>query len=170
MHRNVWINYMLAHNRTGLDSKIFSSLLDSLGIKDLKILKKNDDLVERVVEICKMSKMKLLMEIRDKYNFDVQNCSNGDIWIDGDDAVEGLTPDWIKKGQLPYSGWYLKFNGEDNEFEPWARNMLFQEVRINMWLRYMEHKLDSVSEKNPFELKQQDSLPWPWGGSGGNYL
>lgn len=169
MHKKVWIKYMLAHSLTGLDSKVFNSLLDPLSIKELKILKKNEDLIERVTDICKMSKMKLLVEIRDKYGFEVSNCQNGDVWIDGAASNEGLTPDWIKKGQLPFSGWYMRFNGDDSEFVPWARNMLFQEVRINMWLRYMEHKLDKVSTKsNPFELEQQGS-PF-WKGSGGNYI
>ena len=101
----------------------------------------------------------------------MQNCNNGDVWIDISEDVEKLTPEWITKGQLPYSGWYLTFNGDDNEFMPWARNMLLQEVRINGWIRYMEHNLDvaATGGKNPFEIAAQ--LPTvPWGGSGGNYL
>lgn len=166
--KKTWINYMIAHNRVGLNSEIFNSLLDPLPIRQLRILKKNDDLVERTTEICKMTKMGLLIELRDKYGFEITNCQNGDVWIDGDASNDGLTPDWIEQGQLPFAGWYMKFNGEDNEFEPWARNMLFQEVRTNMWIRYMEHKIAEASKKtqNPFE--QQQSLPW--NGSGGNYL
>lgn len=171
MYKKVWINYMLGHNKPGLDSEVFNDLLDTLSVKELKILKRQEDLIERVVEICKMTKIVLLKTIREDYGFDVQNCNNGDIWIDASEDVANLTPEWIKKGQLPYSGWYLTFNGDDNEFMPWARNMLLQEVRINGWTRYMEHKLDvaATGKKNPFEIGAQ--LPMvPWGGSGGNYL
>ncbi len=171
MYKKVWINYMLGHNKPGLDSDVFNDLLDQLGVKELKILKRHDDLIERVVEICKMTKMALLQTIRNNYGFEVQSCNNGDVWIDVDDSVEALSPEWITKGQLPYSGWYLTFNGDDNEFVPWARNMLLQEVRTNGWMRYMEHKLDVAAGKikNPFEITAE--LPMvPWGGSGGNYL
>ena len=170
MYKKVWINYMLGHNKPGLDSEVFNALLDSLGVKELKILKRHDDLVERVVEICKLSKMGLLKTIRNDYGFDVQNCNNGDVWISVPEETEKLTPEWIEKGQLPYCGWYLTFNGDDNDFVPWARNMLLQEVRTNGWVRYMEHKLDvAAGTKNPFEITA--ALPMtPWGGSGGNYL
>jgi hypothetical protein len=171
MHKKVWINYMLGHNKPGLDSKVFNSLLDQLAVKELKVLKRHDDLVARVVEICKLTKMGLLKAIRDDYKFEVQNCQNGDVWVDASDSVDGLTPDWIDKGQLPHCGWYLTFNGDDSEFVPWARNLLLQEVRVNAWMRYMEHKLDVASGKsgnaqNPFEMGPQ----LPWVGSGGNYL
>jgi hypothetical protein len=170
MHKKIWINHMLIHNKSGLDSKVFNELLDSLGVKELKILKRYDDLVARVVGICKMTKIDLLKTIRDDYRFDAQNCNNGDIWVDASDTAEDLTPEWITEGQLPHCGWYLTFNGEDNEFVPWARNILLQEVRINGWVRYMEHKLDAVAGKrNPFEIPA--TIPgMPWAGSGGNYL
>lgn len=171
MYKKVWINYMLGHNKPGLDSKVFSELLDTLGVKELRILKEHDDLSERVVGICKMTKMALLKALRDNYGFNVQSCNNGDVWVEASEDVEALMPKWITKEQLPYSGWYLTFNGEDNDFVPWARNMLLQEVRINGWIRYMEHKLDAATtgKKNPFEIEAQ--LPMvPWGGSGGNYL
>ena len=171
MHKKVWINYMLGHNKPGLDSEVFNDLLDSLSVKELKILKRHDDLVKRVVEICKLTKMGLLQTIREDYGFDIQNCNNGDVWIEASEVVENLTPKWITKGQLPHCGWYLTFNGDDNEFAPWARSMLLQEVRINGWIRYMEHKLDvaTASKKSPFEIGAQ--LPtMPWVGSGGNYI
>lgn len=172
MYKKVWINYMLG-NKAGLDSEVFNELLDSLSVKELKILKRHEDLIDRVVEICKMSKMELLQTIRNSYGFDVQNCNNGDVWIDATEEVEALTPEWIKKGQLPYSGWYLTFNGDDNAFVPWARNMLLQEVRANGWMRYMEHKLDLAAGekknlKNPFEISAELPIV-PWYGSGGNY-
>lgn len=171
MYKKVWINYMLGHNKPGLDSAVFNTLLDQLAVKELKVLKRHDDLVERVIEICKLTKMGMLKTIRDDYKFEVTNCENGDVWIDASDSCEGLTPDWIKPQQLPHCGWYLSFNGDDNEFMPWARNMLLQEVRVNAWMRYMEHKLDVASGKpgktqNPFEMGPQ----LPWVGSGGNYL
>lgn len=174
MHKKVWINYMFAHNKTaGLDSKVFNDLLDPLTAKELKILKKNEDLIARVTEICKLSKMAMFKHIKTDYDFEISNCSNGDIWVDASDVTDKLVPDWIKPGQLSHSGWYLSFAGVENEFMPWARNLLLQEVRVNMWLRYMEHKLDmATSKKNPFEVNAQVNLPWVGDsfGSGGNYV
>jgi hypothetical protein len=172
MNKKVWINYMLGHNKPGLDSKMFSGLLDTLGVKELRILKKHDDLIERVVEICKFTKMGLLKTIRNDYKFEIQNCQNGDVWIEGGESVEKLTPSWISKGQLPYAGWYLTFNGENDSFSPWARRILLQEVRINLWLRYMEHKIEIASikpekTKNPFEPATQVYGP---GSAYGNYV
>lgn len=163
---------MFEHNKAGLDSKVFNTLLNTLGVKELKILKRHDDLIERVVEICKLTKMGLLKTIRNDYKFDVQNCRNGDLWIEADESIGKLTPDWIKKDQLPYSGWYLTFNGNDNNFSSWARNLLLQEVRFNVWMRYMEYKMDIASRKkdntkNPFE--RADDLSWISQGFG-NYI
>jgi hypothetical protein len=177
MYKKVWINYMLARNKTGLDSKIFNELLDPLTAKELKILKKNGDLVTRVTEICKLTKMGMFKHIKNDYGFEITNCQNGDVWIDASDTTDTLVPEWIKEGQLTHSGWYLTFAGDENEFMPWARNLLLQEVRVNMWLRYMEHKLDLLvksnhSKKNPFEVNAKVSLPWVGDsfGSGGNYV
>lgn len=172
MHKKVWINYLFGHDKTGLDYKIFNTLLDSLGVKELKILKRHDDLIERVSEICKLTKMGLLKTIRNDYKFDIQNCQNGDLWIEAGESIDKLTPDWIKKGQLPYSGWYLTFNGDDNNFSSWARNLLLQEVRFNVWMRYMEYKMDIASRekentKNPFE--SEDDFSWISQGFG-NYI
>ena len=170
MHKKVWINNILLYNKAGLDSEVFNGLLNSLSVRELKVLKKNGDLIERVVEICKLTKMGLLKTIRGDYGFDIQNCENGDVWISAAEDVENLTPEWITKGQLPFHGWYLSFNGEDNTFVPWAQNMLLQEVRINGWQRYMEHKLEiATSNKNPFEIGARIPVT-PQGGSGGNYL
>lgn len=172
MYKKIWIKYMLSQDKTGVDSKVFNELLDSLSAKELKILKKNEDLVTRVTDICKLSKMSMFKHIKTDYGFKIDNCSNGDIWVDAGDVTDPLVPEWIKAGQLAHSGWYLSFAGVENEFMPWARSLLFQEVRVNMWLRYMEHKLDmATSKKNPFEVNAQVSLPWAGPvGSGGNYI
>ena len=173
MNKKIWINYMLKSNEPGLDSKMFSGLLDTLGVKELRILKKNEDLIDRVMEICKFTKMGLLKTIRNDYKFEIQNCQNGDVWLEAGDSVEELTPSWIRKGQLPYAGWYLTFNGDNDTFSPWARSMLLQEVRVNLWVRYMEHKIKVASIKpekikNPFESEKQPAIGS--GGAYGNYI
>lgn len=160
---------MLSQNKTGVDSKVFNELLDVLSAKELKILKKNEDLITRVTEICKLSKMSMFKHIKTDYGFKIDNCQNGDVWIDASEVTDPFVPEWIKPKQLVHSGWYLSFSGVENEFMPWARNLLLQEVRVNMWLRYLEHKLEmAANKKNPFEVNAQVSLPWA--GSGGNYI
>lgn len=177
--KKVWINYMLAHNRTGLNSEIFNQLLDPLPVKELKILKKNDDLIEEVVAICKMTNTQLIKRLRDEYGFEISDCQNGDLWIDATDVNEPLTPEWVKKQTLPYEGWYLTTEDSSEQvlepFAPWARQLLLQEVRINGFMRYFKHKLAVASEKkvkNPFEEAgaATGSLSLPWRRSGGNYI
>jgi hypothetical protein len=172
MSKKVWINYMLGHNKPGLDTEIFNGLLDPLTTRELKIMKKNEDLLNRVIEICKLTKMAMLKHIRDDYGFKIDDCQNGDLWIDASDACEGLMPAWADQIVLPHTGWYLSFQEDDDDFMPWARNLLLQEVRINMWMRYYEHKLDlaaASSKKNPFEVTAQVDVELPWNGYG-NYL
>ena len=49
----------------------------------------------------------------------------------------------------------LEVVATSGEFEVWARHFLAQEVRINIWIRYMEHKKKNlVRQEDPVLLGQ----------------
>ena len=155
-------------NPDNFNEHAFSAILDEASVDELQILRKNEDLMARVQEISRMDKKALSKCIREEHNFSIDDCNNGDIWIDASTAAERFLPSWVGGSQLPYCGWYLEFEkGEENDFTTWARNLLFQEVRVNIWIRYMEHKIDLLAKhKNPFQLGSSNRLI----GSGGNYI
>ncbi len=176
MNKRIWINFMASKNREA-DSSLIKELLEPLPLKELKIIKKYPELVARVGEICRYSKTQMAAHLREAYDIDTTSCQNGDVWVQADE-VDDLQPDWStrEKGgtgvRLPYNGWYLTHAGEENEFMPWARALLFQEVRENGWMNYMEHKLKIAAGKkntNPFEEDVAAAMGVPWYGSGGNY-
>lgn len=158
MGRRTWINYMLESSRqNSTRTGIFNELLEPLPLKELKILRKNPDLLERVWAICTYTKHGLREHIRDCHAFGIVEGAAGDVWVESK-IPDALIPGWIStdledgKVKLPFAGWYLTFSRKDNAFEPWARSLLLQEVRTNLWMRYMEHKLETASgRKNPFD-------------------
>lgn len=145
MNRMIWINHMTMGS-TPMNGKVFRELLDGISTKELRILHKNQDLIDRVKEISNMTREQLVAAVKDGYGLEVTDCMNGDLWV-GTDDLEKVTPAWTK-GKLPYGGWYLTFQQQDNDFDPWARYFLMQEVRTYIWSRYMEKKLgEKVSQK-----------------------
>lgn len=137
--RAILINRVMAAG-TPVQGRVFQELLDPFSDKEVAILHKNQDLVDRAKEISCMTREQLLATIKDGYGLEVTDCENGDLWITAD-ALVGVTPAWTK-GKLPYGGWYLTFQQSDNDFDPWARHFLMQEVRTYIWSRYMEKKLE----------------------------
>lgn len=116
---------------------VFQVLLDGLSAKELRILRKHEDLSDRVLIISKTPYTTLLNTIKESYGLLVENYHSGGVWI-STELLQDSIPDWHKS---THSGWYLTAN--QGEFEVWARHFLMQEVRINIWLRYVEHKKNS---------------------------
>ena len=115
--------------------KTFQALLDDFSTKELTILKKHSDLLDKVRWISKLNLVQILAELKDEYDLEIDTYHNGDYFI-STEKLEDAIPDWF---QSNHCGW---FKGPA-EFEVWARSLLVQEVRINIWIRYCEHK------KNP---------------------
>lgn len=153
MNKTMWVNSMIL-GLTGANAAVFRKLVADLNSKELVALRRNEDLVARVKEISSMSQEQLVQEISEGYGLEVTSCMNGDVWI-GTDALDDFRPDWaVKNRQLPFAGWYLTYEPQDNEFEPWARAFLMQEVRIEVWARYLEKKIQKSEESH-----QQDVGP-----------
>lgn len=120
----------------------FQNLLDGLSTKELRILRKHEDLCDRISEITKLTDKALLETLKGDHKLVVENYHDGGIWV-GTDPLLGNFPAWHKS---THCGWYLTAKG--GEYEDWARNFLMQEVRINIWIRYMEHKKGSNRQED----------------------
>ena len=115
----------------------YQRLLNGLSVKEIQILKRHPDLIAKVHEITKFTQVQISAELREEYDLEVDEYLTRDQWI-GTEKLEECLPDWFTS---VHCGWYI--SSHDNEFEEWGRNFLMQEVRMNIWLRYLEHK------KNP---------------------
>jgi hypothetical protein len=176
MPNKTWIKYMLFASGTAR-SEAATELLEHLPLRELKVLHKNSDLVDEIIRICKLTKEELVTELRDRRGFSFTSCGNGDLWVDGEPAEslvpKGLSFDGSPGGvKLPFPGWYLTYlDGPEagNEFVPWARNILLSEIRINLWMRYLEHKVSTTSgAENPF--KRAATSPSDEDPGYGNYI
>lgn len=128
---------------------IFQGLLDGLSLKELKILRNHEDLLSRLLKISKMSDAELLEIIQEDYNLLSVDLCDGNVWVDTDSLQDNI-PEWFNS---THCGWHLDVQA--GEFEVWARHFLAQEVRINIWIRYMEHKKKNlVKQEDPVLLGQ----------------
>ena len=114
----------------------YQLLLDGLSTKEILILKKHPDLISWVQEITRMTTVQIIAELQDGFNLEVDEYPTGDLWVNTE-KLESFIPDWFTTS---HCGWYK--DARNGEFEEWAKNFLMQEVRINIWLRYLEHKED----------------------------
>jgi hypothetical protein len=130
----------------------FQNLLEGLSLKELRILRRYPDLSARVGEIARMTTPELIEALSEDYKLNPIDCHGGDVWITTR-KLEDSVPDWFA---TEHTGWMVSLT--DGEFDAWAQHFLMQEVRINIWIRYMEYK-----KKNP--TKQGNSSP-----GHGNYL
>jgi hypothetical protein len=111
---------------------IFQGLLDGLSSEELVFLQKNSDLIKRVRAIAEMSVIEILREFREEYDLDVEQQGDGDFWV-STEKLEDAIPDWFPSDHV---GWFKK----PGDFQEWAQKFLMQDVRINIWVRYLEHK------------------------------
>jgi hypothetical protein len=123
--------YNMGHGDNG-----YQTLLDGMSTKEILILKKHPDLIDKVKDITKMTLLQLLAELKDEFNLEVDQYNSNDQWISTEN-LEDAIPEWFTTN---HCGWFK--DSRDDEFLDWARNFLMQEVRINIWLRYLEHKKD----------------------------
>lgn len=137
------VNMYPYHNKRAMafnmsrGDKGFQNLLDGLSAKEVIILRKHSDLIDQVRDIVKMTSIQLQAELREEYNLEIDQYHSNDVWV-STEKLEDAIPDWFTTS---HCGWFK--NSRDGEFEDWARNFLMQEVRMNIWIRYLEHK------KNP---------------------
>ena len=133
----------IAFNMSKGDSGM-QDLLKTLTSKELKILRNYEDLGDRVLAISKMDSQELIDELRDVHDLDIEFHGAFDIWI-STEHVEDALPEWFSS---EHYGWFR--SQKEDEFLKWAKNFLLQEVRINIWIRYMEYKKDNPNAWDHF--------------------
>lgn len=140
-------------------------LLEKLNNDELKILVKYPDLLERVKTIAKMSDFCLDHLIRTNYGFRIDSWAAGDYLLSVSELGQ-RAPDWC---QSEHVGWTFH-TGDVPQFCKWARDFLMQEVRINVWMRYIEYKKAAL-KSNTLEIDPADILAAAAGfGHFGSYL
>ncbi len=139
--------HAMVHNMVGGDSE-YQALLNGLSTREIRILRGHPDLVDTVQGIIKMTSVQLLAELKE-YKLEVDQYPTQDMWISLENLEECI-PDWFSTNHY---GWFV---GSGDNFQEWARNFLMQEVRINIWVRYL------------MDRKEDKSLSWV--GSGSNYV
>lgn len=140
IHRGAVIRNMAA--RHNYDSEV-QRLLHHLNAKELQILQKNLDLVDRVSEVSKLDAKDLREILVIDYDLEVE-AHTGSIWISCTDIAKRV-PENLANSHV---GWW--FEGEP-EFVAWARDFLMQDIRINIMLRYIEHKREEAKSSGPLQ-------------------
>jgi hypothetical protein len=167
----IWINSMLASSMKtpGLNPKVFREMLSSISARELKILIKHKDLIADAMKISGMDKHQLGNKVTTECLLQIEHCTGtcvGDVWIEVDkERAKDFIPDWMTKywnDKLPYQGWYMTYECDENDFVPWARDLLLQSVRIGIWERYLEYKQEKARRSSASDAGRR--IP------GGNYL
>lgn len=117
------------------DSTAFQDLVKGLSIKELNILRKHSDLLARVRRLSQLNTVQLMAELQEEYDLEIDSYPNGNHFV-GSEKLDAAVPSWVQSSP---SRWFQDLS----EFDTWAQEFLMQEVRINIWIRYCEHK------KNP---------------------
>ena len=115
-------------------SSEYQRLLSGFSHKEINILQRHSDLIVRLREISKIDETAAKLELREEYDLEIDEYLSEDCTITTE-KLEDAIPKWFSSN---HCGWFM--NDFDGNFLEWARNFLAQEVRMNIWLRYLEHK------------------------------
>jgi hypothetical protein len=149
IHKNTYVNNLFIPHGCDKETR---DLLCKLPLKELDILVKHMDILERVKNIAKMSSLHLDHLMTSQYGLKVDAWSDGDYYL-GVTNIEDRAPRWWHSDHI---GWTFH-TGDTAQFCAWARDFLMQEVRINIWIRYFEHKKAELKSK-PLEVDPADIL------------
>jgi hypothetical protein len=108
----------------------FRKLIDDLTLEELKILKLDEDLIQRTKDIFKLDAEGLREYMVKNWGLLVESCQNDDWWCD----IEGIRdrcPDWSR---AIIEGHYI----DSDDFVKWAQRWLMQEVRVNINIKRIE--------------------------------
>jgi len=121
-------------NMSGRDIQ-YEKLLAGLSVQELSILRKYPELQDDAKEIAHLTLDKALWELSEEYDLEIDEYNSQDMFISVE-KLEDAVPDWF---ETSHCGWY---KGKDkDELLNWAKELLMQEVRINIWIKYCEYKV-----------------------------
>lgn len=125
----------------------FRDLIKDLALPELKILKGDQDLIDRVKAITKMEHEDLREYMVTHWDLTVESCQNDDWWVD----IEGIRERVPKWARAVIEGAYI--DGDD--FLKWGRHQLMQEVRVNINIKRIKELREAAEEK---KRRQQKAL------------
>ena len=162
MNRGIIVaNIAITH---GADSD-FRELINCLTLEELKILKLDEDLIQRVKDVLKLSAEDLREYMVRTWGLLVEECQNNDWWFD----IEGVRERCPKWSRATIEGHYV--DGDD--FVNWARMWIMQEIRVNINIKYIKELRAAAKEKKEKErrdLEEQYSEAQKYGVCDMTYL
>jgi hypothetical protein len=145
--KNTYVNSLFIQHGCDKETR---DLLCKLPLKELDILVKHTDILGRVKNIAKMSYFHLEHLVTSQYGLKVDAWGSGDYYL-GVTGIDDRAPSWWHSDHV---GWIFHL-GDTPQFTAWARDFLMQEVRINIWMRYLEYKRTELKSK-PLEVDPAD--------------
>jgi len=124
----------------------FRKLIDCLTIDELKIMKLDEDLIQRTKDILTLDAEDLREYMVKAWGLTVEECQNNDWWFD----VEGIREKCPIWSRAQIEGHYI--DGPD--FIKWAQQWLMQEIRVNINIKYIEELRAAAKQKK--EKEQRD--------------
>jgi len=109
-------------------------LLGKLSLKELRSLFKNQDLVPKIQEIANLQLFQALDRLRNDHLLDINDCAGAGYYFGIDDKLGKRHSNWLLDACNGY------WSGDDESTLEAARSILLLEVRVNLWLRYLEYK------------------------------
>jgi len=108
-------------------------LLMELTTPEIAELVQHEDLITKVGDIVRMTSLALEKTLQERYLLEVTECQTGNYWLGVSDELATWMPDWLV---THHQGYWC----ETREFTTTARIILLRDVRINLWMRYLERK------------------------------
>lgn len=136
-------------NRAGLIRNMMSQysynsvlfkLLGGLGSKELLILQNNPDLIDRLYITSKINLTTAKITLEENFSL-IMEQFNDSGWVNTEKIVNNK-PDWSKS---LHGGWYIE---DKTDLIDLARDLLVQEIRTNLWMRWIIHQKESKTSIN----------------------
>lgn len=124
-------------------SQDMRSMLQAFTDKEINMLARYPDLTDEVYRIAIASMADLEDILREDYGLEPVLWEGGDVLVGVSSELDKKVPSWMKSS---HSGWVL--SAENGEFRAWAQHFFLQEVKVNLWSRYLTHKR-TVNKKVP---------------------
>lgn len=159
--------HLLGYNKTIIMSNIaithggggdFRDLIKHFNLKELNVLKQDEELIERVSDISKLGAEDIQEYMLKEWGLVAESCQNDDWWVDID-GMRDRIPKWAR---AVIEGTYV--SGDD--FVDWGRARLMEEVRVNVNIKIIEELREVQKKKAQEELERQYSEACMYGAYG----
>lgn len=114
-------------------ASLYQVLLSELSDHEIRRLREDPDLIERVRQIANYQTAGLMSILQSDFQLSFQHLY-GECFVDFEKVAQSI-PDWV---HVDHGGW--EFTALDVNFNLWARKFLLQEVRVNLWIRFFEEQ------------------------------